>query len=203
MIDPRLKSRSGQVLVLLSVCAIALCASAAASAQTAIPTSAKLSNKMSKPGRYYLPSAQASKIVTVTREGSASEEVTLLTQAVAVKETGPKTTIDRFGEVYDYSPSFIAVHRGEPTMITFWNLQPDDDHDFALLGPDSQILMYVDVPPLKKTSYIFTFHRAGLFDFKCLQHQPEMSGQIMVLPELNNQPAMVRPPLMLSTWPVA
>jgi plastocyanin len=178
MIDPPLKSRPAQALMLASVCAIALCVPTAASAQTAMAPS----DKMSKPRRYYLPGMQASKIVTVTREGSASGEVTLLTQAVAVKETGPKTTIDHFGEVYAYSPSFIAVHRGEPIMITFWNLQPDDEHDFALMGPDSQILMYVDVPPLKKTSYIFTFHRDGLFDFKCLQHQPEMSGQIMVLP---------------------
>jgi plastocyanin len=184
MINPPLKSRSAKALMLASVCAIALCVSAAASAQTAMAPSAK----MSKPGRYYLPGVQASKIVTVTREGSASAEVTLMTQAVTVKETGPKTTIDHFGEVYAYSPSFIAVHRGEPTMITFWNLQPDDDHDFALLGPDSQILMFVDVPPLKKTSYIFTFHRDGLFDFKCLQHQPEMSGQIMVLPPIADHP---------------
>jgi plastocyanin len=183
MIDPPFKS-SIQARMLAPVCAIALCVSAAVSAQTAMGSSAKVS----KPARYYLPDAHASKIVTVTREGSASDEVTLMTEAVAVKETGPKTTIDHFGEVYAYSPSLIAVHRGEPTMITFWNLQPDDDHDFALMGPDLQILMFVDVPPLKKTSYIFTFHRDGLFDFKCLQHQPEMSGQIMVLPPVADHP---------------
>jgi plastocyanin len=180
MINPPFESRWAQALMLASVCAIALCVSATALAQAAKAPSVK----MSKPGRYYLPGKQAAKILTVTREGDASAEVTLLTEAVAVKETGPRTTIDHFGEVYVYSPSLIAVHRDEPTMITFWNLQPDDDHDFALLGPDSQILMFVDVPPLKKTSYIFTFHREGLFDFKCLQHQPEMSGQIIVLPPL-------------------
>jgi hypothetical protein len=27
-----------------------------------------------------------------------------------------------------------------------------------------------------------------LFDFKCLQHQPEMSGQIMVLPPIADHP---------------
>jgi hypothetical protein len=27
--------------------------------------------------------------------------------------------------------------------VTFWNLQPDDDHDFALGAPDLNILMYV------------------------------------------------------------
>ncbi len=165
--------------IFLAATAILLCAGTIAPAQS--PPAAS-SAKTAKPSRYYLPDAQASKIVTVTKQGNASAEVTLLTEAVAVKETGPASTITRFGEVYAYSPSLIAVHKDEPTMLTFWNLQPDDDHDFALLGPDSQILMYVDVPSLKKTSYIFTFHQQGLFDFKCLQHQPEMSGQIVVLP---------------------
>jgi plastocyanin len=168
--------------MLLTICAIALCAAIAGPGQIAL---AAPSAKVRKPGRYYLPGAQASEIVTVTRQGNANAEVTLMTEAVAVKESGPKTTIEHFGEVYAYSPSLFAVHSGEPTMITLWNLQPDDDHDFALMGADSEVLMYVDVPPLTKTSYIFNFHRPGLFDFKCLQHQPEMSGQIMVLPPVS------------------
>jgi hypothetical protein len=45
-----------------------------------------------------------------------------------------------------------------------------------LLAPDLSILMYVDLPPLKKTSYVFTFHQEGLFDFRCTQHQPAMGG---------------------------
>jgi hypothetical protein len=90
--------------------------------------------------------------VTVKRQGEAAAEVIVLTQPVAIKETGPKETISTFGEVYAFSPTFIAIHRDEPTEITFWNLQPDDDHDFALLGPDLAILMYVDLPQLKKTS---------------------------------------------------
>ena len=42
--------------------------------------------------------------------------------------------------------------------------------------------MYVDLPPLKKTSYVFTFHHEGLLDFKCLQHAPSMAGEFLVLP---------------------
>lgn len=134
---------------------------------------------------YYLPNPAVSKIVTVAREGEAAAEIIVLTQPVAIKETGPKETINAFGEVYAFSPTFIAVHRDEPTLITFWNLQPDDDHDFALLGPDFSILMYVDLPPLKKTSYLFTFHKEGLLDFKCMQHQPAMNGQFLVLPPIS------------------
>ena len=134
------------------------------------------------PSHYYLPYAAASDTVTVTRPGTEQTEIIVVTQPVATKESGPQDTIKRFGEVYAFSPQTIVVHRDEPTAITFWNLQSDDDHDFALLGADLSILMYVDLPPLKKTSYVFTFHREGLFDFKCMQHQPTMSGQILVLP---------------------
>ena len=133
-------------------------------------------------GPFFLPTGDATKIVTATPEGDADAGITVVTQAVAIKETGPKATIAKFGEVYGFNPNFIAVHRDQPTQIEFWNLQPDDEHDFAIVGPDLKILMYVKLPPLKKTSYVFTFHREGLIGFTCLRHQPAMSGQILVLP---------------------
>jgi plastocyanin len=133
-------------------------------------------------GPFFLPTGDATKIVTVTKTGEAQAGFTVMTVAVAVKETGPRQTVKKFGETYAFSPAFIAVHRDVPTQIEFWNLQPDDEHDFALLGPDLKVLMYVKLPPLEKTSYIFTFHREGVIDFKCLRHQPEMGGQVLVLP---------------------
>lgn len=133
-------------------------------------------------GGFFLPKAAAAKIVTVSASGEAAAGITVLTTAVAVKEHGPQATVAKFGEVYSFSPEFIAVHRDEPTQIEFWNLQPDDEHDFALIGPDLSVLMYQKLPPLKKTSWVFTFHREGVFGFKCLVHQPEMGGQILVLP---------------------
>ena len=57
----------------------------------------------------YLPSPTASKIVSVNQAGAAEEGFTVLTQAVTIKETGPKETVAKFGEVYMFSPSFIAV----------------------------------------------------------------------------------------------
>src|ERR1700677_2698247 len=131
---------------------------------------------------FFLPHGADAKLVTVTPTGDAEAGYTGLTEAVAVKERGPKVTIDKFGEVYAFSPAFIAVHRDQPTQIDFWNLQPDDEHDFALLGPNLKVLMYEKLPPLTKTSFVFTFHQEGAFDFKCLRHQPEMSGQFLVLP---------------------
>jgi plastocyanin len=133
-------------------------------------------------GGFFMPNADSAKIVTVSPTGEASAGLTVLTIAVAVKEHGPKATVAKFGEMYAFSPEFIAVHRDEPTQIEFWNLQRDDEHDFALLGPDLNVMMYQRLPPLKKTSWVFTFHREGVFVFKCLVHQPAMSGQFLVLP---------------------
>jgi plastocyanin len=132
--------------------------------------------------RFYLPDAAASKIVTVTKTGNAEAEVIVLTEAVAIKETGPKETVAKFGEVYAFSPTFIAIRREVPTMLTFWNLQSDDEHDFMLAAPDSTVLMHLKLEPLSKTSYVFTFHKDGIFNFYCAVHQPEMNGQILVLP---------------------
>jgi plastocyanin len=131
---------------------------------------------------FYLPNAAASKIVSVAKDGTAEAEIIVLTERVAVKETGPKETVAKFGEVYAFSPTFIAIRREVPTMLTFWNLQPDDEHDFMLTAPDATVLMHLKLKPLTKTSYIFTFHKDGIFNFYCAVHQPEMNGQILVMP---------------------
>jgi len=131
---------------------------------------------------FFLPNAPASKIVSVAKTGNAEAEVIVLTEAVAVKETGPKQTVAKFGEVYSFSPTFIAIRRDVPTMLTFWNLQSDDEHDFMLTAPDATVLMHLKLMPLTRTSYVFTFHEDGIFNFYCTVHQPEMNGQILVLP---------------------
>jgi plastocyanin len=118
----------------------------------------------------------------VERDAPAEAGVFVLTTALAVKETGPKQTVKRFGETYAFSPAVFAVYRDAPTLITFRNLQPDDLHDFMLTDPGGTVLMKATLPPLADTSYVLTFHREGIFPFYCTMHQPAMSGQIIVLP---------------------
>ena len=166
-------------------CRAAACIAAAM--LIALPTGAADTTPQAAPAggasRYFMPAA-ASKTVTVANDAgaAAAADIVILTEAVAVKETGPKETIAHFGEVYAFSPSFIAVHRDQPTRITLWNLQPDDDHDFMLEDRPGHALMHLRLKPLTKTSYMYTFHREGLFAFRCAVHQPEMNGQILVLP---------------------
>jgi plastocyanin len=137
------------------------------------------------PESFYLPNAEASRLVTVVSNAQASATVLVQTHRVAVKETGPKETVQKFGEVYAFSPNFFAVHKDEPTKIRFWNLQPDDNHSFMLMGPRSQVLMNSELPPLQETAYVFTFHEEGLYRFVCSFHPTVMFGQILVLPARN------------------
>ncbi len=131
---------------------------------------------------FYLPNAEAARVVSVSTNAVTTASILVQTHRVAAKETGPKETVEKFGEVYAFSPNFFAVHREEPTLIRFWNLQPDDNHAFMLINPRSQVLMSVLLPPLKETAYVFTFHEEGLFNFVCALHPSVMTGQILVLP---------------------
>ena len=65
--------------------------------------------------------------------------------------------------------------------MTFWNLQPDDEHDFMLTDPHNKVLLQVKLPPLSKTTFVMTFHEEELYPFYCTVHQPAMSGQILVV----------------------
>jgi plastocyanin len=157
-----------------------------ASLLLALSTSFKGNARGAEATRYYLPSREDSRIVTVTKSGPASSGFTVITQAVAEKENenGAQTC-----QIYAFVPSFIAVRRDEPTQISFRNYQADDDHDFMLVGPDSaKVLMFVSLPRLRETSYVFTFHKEGLFRVYCTMHQPDMSAQILVLPPAGASP---------------
>ncbi|HME68877.1 MAG TPA: hypothetical protein VKM54_03315 [Myxococcota bacterium] len=77
--------------------------------------------------------------------------LTVVTEAIAIRETGPKETIERFGEIYTFSPPVFAVHRDEPTRITFRNLQPDDLHDFMLVDRFRNRLMHIMLQLLRET----------------------------------------------------
>ena len=168
-----------------AICAAAILLATASAACAAESTTGTPGASGAAP-RYFMPDAAASRILTVAKSGTAAASIVVLTEAVAVKETGPKATIAHFGEVYAFSPNFIAIHRDEPARITLWNLQPDDEHDFMIEDRSGHALMHLRMPPLSKTSYVYTFHREGLYDFRCAVHQPEMNGQILVLPPRAN-----------------
>jgi plastocyanin len=133
-------------------------------------------------GPTYLPSGRAAKILTVAPPFPTRDHVVVLTRAEAVKETGPREAVARFGEVYSFTPAFFVVRAEVPVRISFINLQPDDLHDMTLSDEQNAVLMRIALPPLAETVHAYTFHRPGLYHFICTLHQPAMSGQILVLP---------------------
>ena len=114
--------------------------------------------------------------------GAPRARVVVMTEALATKESGPAETVRTFGEVYAFVPSTIAARSGEPTEFVFWNLQSDDEHDVMLLTPANKVVTQFKLPPLRKTSRVFTFRGAGVYRFVCTMHQPEMSGAVVVTP---------------------
>jgi plastocyanin len=120
--------------------------------------------------------------VTVATTGKPAARVIVMCEAIATKESGPPETVKTFGEAYAFDPATFSVKKDEPTEVVFWNLQGDDEHDFMLLDQQNHVVTQYKLPPLSKTSRLFTFHRQGLYRYYCTMHQPEMSGQITVVP---------------------
>ena len=119
--------------------------------------------------------------IAVATTGNAKARIIVMCQGIVTKESGPKESVQTFGETYAFNPATFAVRRDEPTQIIFWNLQPDDEHDVMLLDEHNHVVLQRKLPPLSKISYVMTFHRQGVFPFFCTMHQPEMSGQVLVL----------------------
>jgi plastocyanin len=181
--SPMAKTR--MILAALLAALLAAGTLAAPSSQKPKPASGAATSKGAQAKaqeKGFWPDKEASKVVSLARTGRSERIILIQTHAVAVKETGPKATVAKFGEVYAWSPAFIAVRQDEPTRIRFWNLQPDDLHDFMLVSPKSEVLMKLPLPPLADQTYVFTFHKQGLYTFLCSVHTPEMMGQILVLP---------------------
>ncbi len=129
----------------------------------------------------YLPTGPAKAFLSVAKNGQPVRQIIVMTERVAVKETGPRETVEHFGETYAFSPTFFAVRAGEPVRIEFWNLQPDDAHDVLFIGPDASVLMHWKLPPISKTAFTYTFKKPGIYPFVCAMHSPEMAGEILVL----------------------
>jgi plastocyanin len=108
-------------------------------------------------------------------------KVALQTVLWVSKEAGPKPTVQKFGEVYGFSPSTITVEQGDRVDITIRNLQAggDDTHTFTLPAFG---INETNIPPLGVVHVSFVASKAGVFPFRCEFHKPWMAGQLVVLP---------------------
>jgi plastocyanin len=78
-----------------------------------------------------------------------------------------------------YSPSTLAVNRGDTVTIHFYNIDASDHHTFTMGTPYN---IDKDVGPLENTTIAFKASDPGVYKFFCTHHPPTMAGQLIVLP---------------------
>ena len=84
---------------------------------------------------------------------------------------------------YIYSTDHIMVNKGDSVTIHFYN-PTDDDHTFTMAAPYSTDLTVLAAPnstsPIHNVDFAFTASTAGLFNYHCRFHPPQMAGTIVV-----------------------
>jgi plastocyanin len=81
-----------------------------------------------------------------------------------------------------FSPSEIAVNKGDIVNIVFYNLEkpPNGDrHSFTVGAPYN---IDKDLAPGQHSTITFKATEDGAFVFFCKYHQPTMRGELIVLP---------------------
>jgi plastocyanin len=81
-----------------------------------------------------------------------------------------------------FSPSEIAVNKGDTVNIIFYNLEtpPNGDrHSFTIGAPYN---IDKDLGPGQHGSITFKASEDGVYQFYCKYHQPTMRGELIVLP---------------------
>ena len=81
-----------------------------------------------------------------------------------------------------FSPSEIAVNKGDTVNIVFYNVEkpPNGDrHSFTIGAPYN---IDKDLAPGQHSTITFKATEDGAFEFFCKYHQPTMRGELVVLP---------------------
>jgi plastocyanin len=81
-----------------------------------------------------------------------------------------------------FSPSEIAVNKGDTVNIVFYNLEklPNGDRHSFTIGPPYNIDK--DLAPGQHATVTFRATEDGAFQFFCKYHQPTMRGDLTVMP---------------------
>jgi hypothetical protein len=130
---------------------------------------------------FYLPDAEDSKIVSARTGGPADATVTVMTEPIELTRISQDRKVQHVGELENFNPAFVGLHREQPTRILLWNLEPTQKHDFALLGPDMRVIMYVNLPLFSRCRMCSLSIRRAL-RLQMPGASAQMVGQFLVLP---------------------
>ena len=81
---------------------------------------------------------------------------------------------------HDYSaPDRITVNAGDTVTIHFFNTETEpENHTFTM---DAPYTMNHVLPYGNTTTFSFVANTPGIFPYRCLYHQPTMTGWLVVL----------------------
>ncbi|MGB6590629.1 MAG: cupredoxin domain-containing protein [Candidatus Nitrosopolaris sp.] len=78
-----------------------------------------------------------------------------------------------------YIPNELDANEGDTVTIHFYNLDAGDRHTFTIGSP---YYINEDAAPLHNVTFTFKAGNEGVYRFYCTYHQPNMTGQLIVLP---------------------
>ena len=81
---------------------------------------------------------------------------------------------------HDYfAPDRMTVNKGDTVLIHFFNTETEpEDHTFTM---DTPYTMNHVLPDNATTSFSFAASTAGIYPYRCVYHQPTMTGWLVVL----------------------
>jgi len=82
---------------------------------------------------------------------------------------------------HDYfAPDRITVNKGDTVKIHYFNTEDvPEDHTFTMEAPYDAVNVVVHYG--QTTNITFVASSAGIFPYRCLYHQPTMTGSLVVL----------------------
>jgi plastocyanin len=78
-----------------------------------------------------------------------------------------------------YSLQTMVVNKGDTVKVNFFNTEPEADEKHSFTLPAFNVNKVLEGG--QSASITFTADQAGLFQYRCTFHQPEMSGELVVL----------------------
>jgi plastocyanin len=101
----------------------------------------------------------------------------LTTEVEGVNET----KLGLSGDIY--SLQTMVVNKGDHVTVHFYNLETDKNerHSFTIGAPYD---IHKDLAGGENVTFSFTADQKGIFQYYCVHHQPEMRGQLVVLPSV-------------------
>jgi plastocyanin len=125
-----------------------------------------------------VPAFSSRAVASSTEASSTSKDFYIFTTEV---EGVNETKLGLSGDIY--SLQTMVVNQGDHVTVHFYNLETDkgEMHSFTIGAPYN---INKDLAGGENVTFSFIADQKGIFQYFCVHHQPEMRGQLVVLPSV-------------------